>query len=78
VVKSRPSSQISAKRIPGEPPTPESTPYEINGGEAAVRNQVNRFYELMDEDPDFHGLCGSRVLNFELAIKLPIPLTTDH
>jgi hemoglobin len=42
--------------MPSEPQTPESTPYELIGGEAAVRSLVNRFYDLMDEDPDFYGI----------------------
>ena len=29
---------------------PESTPYARLGGEEAVRNLVNRFYDLMDSD----------------------------
>ena len=29
------------------------TPYDLAGGEPAVRKLVDRFYELMDEDPDF-------------------------
>ena len=32
------------------------TYYERLGGEAAVRRLVDRFYELMDEDPDFYGI----------------------
>jgi hemoglobin len=42
--------------MPSEPQTPESTPYELIGGEVAVQNLVNRFYDLMDEDPDFYGV----------------------
>ncbi|MBL8517525.1 MAG: group II truncated hemoglobin [Betaproteobacteria bacterium] len=37
-------------------PNPETTPYELIGGEANVRALVDRFYDLMDEDPDFHGI----------------------
>ncbi len=33
-----------------------STPYEIIGGEAMVHALVNRFYDLMDEDPDYFGI----------------------
>jgi hemoglobin len=35
---------------------PQSTPYGIIGGEAKVRALVTRFYDLMDEDPDFYGI----------------------
>lgn len=42
--------------MPSDPQTSESTPYVLIGGEAAVRNLVNRFYDLMDEDPDFYGI----------------------
>jgi hemoglobin len=42
--------------MPSDPQTPDSTPYVLIGGEAAVRNLVNRFYNLMDEDPDFYGI----------------------
>ena len=31
---------------------PERTPYEIIGGEAAVRQLVDRFYDLMDTAPE--------------------------
>jgi len=37
-------------------PTPEEVPYDIIGGEATVRALVDRFYDLMDEDPDFYGI----------------------
>jgi hemoglobin len=48
--------------------TPETTPYDLLGGEAAVRRLVDRFYDLMDETPEYyvirklHGkdLAGSR------------------
>ena len=35
-----------------EAPAPERTPYEIIGGEAAVRQLVGRFYDLMDSAPE--------------------------
>lgn len=37
-------------------PDPETTPYVLIGGEAAVRELVDRFYDLMDEDPDYFGI----------------------
>jgi hemoglobin len=37
-------------------PNPERTPYVIIGGEEKVRALVNRFYDLMDESPDFFGI----------------------
>ena len=30
--------------------------YELMGGETAVRRLVDRFYDLMDEDPDYFGI----------------------
>ena len=49
-------------------PTPDTPPYELLGGEAAVRKLVDRFYDLMDETPEFYvvrklhpaDLTGSR------------------
>ena len=49
-------------------PTPEKAPYDIIGGEAAVRRLVDRFYDLMDETPEYYvvrklhpqDLSGSR------------------
>ena len=32
------------------------TPYDLAGGEPTVRKLVDRFYDLMDEDPDFYGI----------------------
>ncbi|HEX9389823.1 MAG TPA: group II truncated hemoglobin [Usitatibacteraceae bacterium] len=34
----------------------DPTPYEIIGGETMVRALINRFYDLMDEDPDYFGI----------------------
>jgi hemoglobin len=34
----------------------QTTPYELLGGESTVRALVDRFYDLMDEDPDFYGI----------------------
>ena len=33
-----------------------TTPYELVGGEAAVRQLVDRFYDLMDLEPAYAGL----------------------
>ena len=30
--------------------------YELMGGEDAIRRLVDRFYDLMDEDPDYYGI----------------------
>ena len=30
--------------------------YEFMGGEAVIRRLVDRFYDLMDEDPDYYGI----------------------
>lgn len=37
-------------------PSPQLAPYEVLGGDAALRRVVERFYALMDEDPDYHGI----------------------
>ena len=49
-------------------PTPDTPPYDLLGGEAAVRKLVDRFYDLMDETPEYYvvrklhpaDLSGSR------------------
>src|SRR5437764_7583966 len=49
-------------------PTPETTPYELLGGEANVRRIIDRFYDLMNETPEYYvirklhpqDLSGSR------------------
>lgn len=53
--------------MPSEPQTPESTPYQLIGGEAAVRNLLNRFYDLMDEDPDFYCVRKLHAASFSGA-----------
>jgi hemoglobin len=50
-----------------------STPYELIGGESAVKQLVHRFYELMDELPEAYAvrqlhpesLAGSEEMLFE-------------
>jgi hemoglobin len=37
-------------------PNPERTPYDILGGEPAVRALVERFYDLMELEPEFAQL----------------------
>ncbi len=37
-------------------PNPERNPYHLIGGEKAVRALVTRFYDLMDEDPDYFAI----------------------
>ena len=37
-------------------PNPEHTPYELLGGEPAVKALVERFYDLMELDPEFTQL----------------------
>ena len=49
-------------------PTPDTPPYALIGGEAAVRRLIDRFYDLMDEAPEYYvirklhpqDLAGSR------------------
>jgi len=35
---------------------PDQTPYELLGGDAGLRRLVDRFYALMDEVPEYHGI----------------------
>lgn len=37
-------------------PNPQRPPYEILGGEAVLRRVVERFYALMHEQPEYHGI----------------------
>jgi hemoglobin len=37
---------------------PASTPFEALGGEPGVRQLVDRFYDLMDLEPQFAGIRG--------------------
>jgi hemoglobin len=37
-------------------PNQQLSPYNIIGGDAQVSALVTRFYDLMDEDPDFYGI----------------------
>lgn len=41
---------------PQSTPNPERSPYQLIGGEEKVRALVTRFYDLMDEDPDYFGI----------------------
>lgn len=36
--------------------TATDTPYALLGGDAGVRRLVDRFYDLMDEVPEYHGI----------------------
>jgi hemoglobin len=38
------------------PAAPRATPYEQLGGEAKLRALVDRFYDLMDLEPEFAGI----------------------
>jgi hemoglobin len=40
----------------GGPPAPRATPYERLGGEAPLRELVDRFYDLMDLEPEYAGI----------------------
>jgi len=37
-------------------PSRAPTPYDLIGGDEALRRVVERFYALMDEAPEFHGV----------------------
>ncbi len=69
-------------------PNPERTPYDIMGGEAAVRALVDRFYDLMELDPAFtvlRAVHGSTLENARERLFLFLsgwlggpPLYTDQ
>ncbi len=50
-----PASSSSAVAISVNTPA-QPTPYERLGGAATLRALVDRFYDLMDEDPDYYGI----------------------
>ena len=39
-----------------DPQQTGDTPYQMLGGDAGVRRLVDRFYALMDEIPEYHGI----------------------
>ncbi|HTT10810.1 MAG TPA: group II truncated hemoglobin [Burkholderiaceae bacterium] len=45
-------SEIDRTYVPGA----ATTPYELLGGEAAVRALVERFYDLIEQDPAYAGI----------------------
>ena len=47
--------------------SPKQTPYELLGGDAAVRGLVDRFYDLMDTDPGFAGIRRLHKANLSAA-----------
>ena len=42
--------------LEGESPAPGPTPYELIGGETQVYALVDRFYDLMDEVPEYYAI----------------------
>jgi hemoglobin len=48
-------------------PNPEHTPYDIMGGEPAVRALVERFYDLMELEPEFAELRAVHGSTLEAA-----------
>jgi hemoglobin len=50
---------------PEEPNSP--TPYELVGGDAKVRELVDRFYDLMDFEPDYRQLRAAHGSTLESA-----------
>ena len=44
--------EMTKTNKPLHPPTP----YDVIGGEEKVRALVARFYDLMEEDPDYYGI----------------------
>ncbi|QNM94677.1 group II truncated hemoglobin [Chitinimonas koreensis] len=47
--------------------TLEASPYELLGGEAALRRLVDRFYEIMDTDPVAAGVRAVHGLSLDSA-----------
>ena len=45
----------------------KQTPYELLGGDLAVRGLVDRFYDLMDTDPGFAGIRSLHKANLSAA-----------
>jgi hemoglobin len=50
------SSHETAARMPQATQNAGPSHYDLIGREVAVRKLVDRFYELMDEDPDFYAV----------------------
>ena len=50
-----------------EAAAPERTPYEIIGGEAAVRQLVDRFYDLMDTAPEAATVRALHARNLKVS-----------
>ena len=52
-----PSRSVSYNRAMQivEPQHPQ-TPYDLAGGEPVVRKLAERFYDLMDQDPDYYAI----------------------
>ena len=48
-------------------PNPERTPYDLLGGEARVRELVERFYDLMELEPAYRELRAVHGSNLESA-----------
>lgn len=47
--------------------TPDENPYELLGGEVAVKALVDRFYDLMDTLPETYGIRKMHADNLSLA-----------
>jgi hemoglobin len=47
------TEQTATAQTPEQPQVPERTPFERLGGEPGVRTLVDRFYDLMDLEPQF-------------------------
>ena len=52
--------------VPEETP-PQPTPYDLLGGDAKVRELVERFYDLMELDPEFERLRATHGATLESA-----------
>src|SRR5687767_3471274 len=48
-------------------PNPQRTPYELMGGEPAVHALVERFYDLMELEPEFRQLRAVHGSSLEAA-----------
>jgi hemoglobin len=50
------NAQQNSQNSTQAPPEPQPTPYQLIGGEPAVRRIVERFYDIMDSAPEAAGI----------------------
>jgi len=50
------NAKQNTQNSPQAPAEPQPTPYQLIGGEPAVRRMVERFYDIMDSAPEAAGI----------------------